>query len=104
MIVNKEDIIKAWTAIRTENNIIPDDVLNFMKDSSIKIIEEESISQLLEKTITQKIQQSGVIAEWWRDEYYDGINKDTEMQWLKAQSENKAQIQLLRHLLDHIKR
>ena len=104
MIVNKEDVIKAWATIRTENNTIPDDVLNFMKDSSIKIIEEGSISQLLEKTITQKIQQRGVITEWWRDEYYDGINKNTEMEWSEAQSENKTQMQLLRHLLDHIKR
>lgn len=34
--MNKEDIIKAYTRIRTIDNTIPDDVLDFMKESALK--------------------------------------------------------------------
>lgn len=43
--MNKEEIVNAWATIRRENNTIPDDVLNFMKDSSIKVIESGSLIQ-----------------------------------------------------------
>jgi hypothetical protein len=34
--MKKQDIVNAWATIRKENNSIPDDVLDFMKDSAIE--------------------------------------------------------------------
>lgn len=34
--MKKEEIISAWAKIREENNSIPDDVLDFMKNSAIE--------------------------------------------------------------------
>ena len=38
--MNKDDIIKAYCRIRTIDCSIPDDVLNFMKDSAIEKLEK----------------------------------------------------------------
>lgn len=43
--MNKEDIIKAYTRIRTIDNTIPDDVLDFMKESALKQLSLCSVSQ-----------------------------------------------------------
>lgn len=49
--VTVTDIIKAYCKIRESNNTIPDDVLDFMKESSIekieKIKEEKEIKNLI---------------------------------------------------------
>lgn len=37
--MTKKEIISAWYKIREENNTIPDDVLDFMKDCAIERIE-----------------------------------------------------------------
>lgn len=37
--MKKEDIINAYCRIRTVDHTIPDDVLDFMKDSAIKELE-----------------------------------------------------------------
>jgi hypothetical protein len=34
--MKKQDIVNAWATMRKENNSIPDDVLDFMKDSAIE--------------------------------------------------------------------
>jgi hypothetical protein len=36
-----KDIIDAWSRIRTTDNVIPDDVLDFMKDAAIEKIEQD---------------------------------------------------------------
>ena len=36
--MNKEQIIDAYCTIRKENHTIPDDVLNFMKESALKAL------------------------------------------------------------------
>ncbi len=43
--MKKEEIIKAWETIRTENITIPDDVLDFMKDSAIKSLSDDTIKE-----------------------------------------------------------
>jgi hypothetical protein len=45
--MKKQDIVNAWATIRKENNSIPDDVLDFMKDSAIEKLEtNESLEQI----------------------------------------------------------
>jgi hypothetical protein len=34
--MKKQDIVNAWATMRKENNSIPDDVLDFMRDSAIE--------------------------------------------------------------------
>lgn len=36
--MNEKDIIDAWARIRTIDDTIPDDVLNFMKDSALEAL------------------------------------------------------------------
>jgi hypothetical protein len=33
-----KDIIQAWATIREENNTIPDEVLDFMKDAALSLL------------------------------------------------------------------
>jgi len=39
--MTKKEIIDAWAEIRRTNHSIPDDVLDFMKDSAIKALDRE---------------------------------------------------------------
>ena len=41
--MKKVDIVDAWARIRTIDNTIPDDVLDFMKDSAIKVLDKQTI-------------------------------------------------------------
>lgn len=41
--MNKQDILDAWATIRKTNSSIPDDVLDFMKDSSVAALEANEI-------------------------------------------------------------
>lgn len=42
--MQKSDIINAYVRIRTIDQTIPDDVLDFMKNASIKALQENQIS------------------------------------------------------------
>jgi len=41
--MKKEDIITAWVKIRKIEHTIPDEVLDFMKDSAINKLEEKKL-------------------------------------------------------------
>jgi len=42
--ITEEDIIKAYTRIRTIDSTIPDDILDFIKDASIKQLRISGVS------------------------------------------------------------
>jgi hypothetical protein len=47
--MNKQAIIDAWATIRKENQTIPDDVLDFMKDSALDALSRPTNEQLIKK-------------------------------------------------------
>ena len=65
--MTKEEIINAWAKIREENNSIPDDVLDFMKDCAIERLKEVNQEQPEDITETEEYIQG------WQDgiEYCD---------------------------------
>jgi hypothetical protein len=50
--MKKEDIIDAYCKIRTIDQTIPDDVLDFMKNAAIEALEEDTSKK---HVVTQKI-------------------------------------------------
>lgn len=49
--MKKEDIIKAWATIREENNTIPNEVLDFMKNAALRSIELKEERERYDKAI-----------------------------------------------------
>jgi hypothetical protein len=47
--MNKQVIIDAWATIRKENQTIPDDVLDFMKDSALDALSRPTNEELIKK-------------------------------------------------------
>ena len=48
-LLSRETIMEAWTFLRTENNKIPNETLDFMRDTSLKALKKkEGIERALE--------------------------------------------------------
>ena len=43
------EILNAWVFLRKHNSSIPDDVLDFIKDSAIMVLKDEELLKQLEK-------------------------------------------------------
>jgi len=56
----KADIIKAWTFLRENNNSIPDNVLDFMKDAALEKLENKE-AQSVDNKITELVDRGWAI-------------------------------------------
>jgi len=61
--MKREDIVLAWAKIRKIDNTIPDEVLDFMKDSAIAALEGEELYTKKEVEFIVDFTQSGLDAE-----------------------------------------
>ena len=94
----KADIIKAWTFLRENNNSIPDNVLDFMKDAALEKLEAvaappdvfDRISKLVDKgwsirlyNVCKRIGDVNVDRDWKIRVCYSAILKDDELTHLE---------------------
>lgn len=64
--MNKKMIIDAYCRIRTIDNTIPDDVLDFMKDSALERLKLNESNQMTSKTIYMVTTNEG-----WNEPFFD---------------------------------
>ncbi len=57
--MKREDIINAYLKIRTIDNTIPDEVLDFMKNSAIEKLEEIEAERIAEENYQKSIYTNG---------------------------------------------
>ena len=68
--------------------------------NELKNKDSSRIVSRLNECLEQKQKIADEVAAWWEQQSDDTVILSEEMQWLKKEAEVKAQIQLIRHLLD----
>lgn len=72
MLVTKQDVSQAYLRMRKIDNTIPDEVLDFLKDSALKCIAEQTkrrdgfarIAEVFDAMQMERVQESPEIYEW----------------------------------------
>ena len=79
-------IIHAYCRIRTIDNTIPDDVLDFMKDAAIEKLRKHAVSSSIE------VEDALAFAEYFRNnfDYYDCNANGRVYKWIDLQKRDKA--------------
>ena len=55
--ITEKSIIDAWVFLRTNNNSIPDNVLDFIKDSSLAALRQQNLQQTQYSTLLELLIQ-----------------------------------------------
>lgn len=79
--MSKESIIEAYCHIRKTDNTVPDDVLDFMKDSALAAIEVNSLSLTRDdmlKAYNYGVEMSVDDAVLFNNWYYDNYEKEQQ--------------------------